>query len=53
MSPFSGCGFSRDGSGHETTAKRLDERAVRRAADQPAVVRAVPRRSGTGAPVAR
>ncbi|MGH7744410.1 MAG: hypothetical protein ACREQ5_06250 [Candidatus Dormibacteria bacterium] len=53
MSPFSGCGFSRDGFGHETAAKRLDERAVRRAADQPAVVRAAPRSSDTAAPVAR
>ena len=53
MSPFSGYGFSRDGFGPETAAKRLDERAVRRAADRAAVARAAPRKSGTSAPVAR
>jgi hypothetical protein len=53
MNLFSGCGFSRDGFGHETAAKRLDERDVRRAAGQPAVARAAPRSSGTGVPVAR
>ncbi|MCA1696360.1 MAG: hypothetical protein LC749_17490 [Actinobacteria bacterium] len=53
MGPFSGCGFSCDGFGLETAAKRLAERAVHHAADQLAVARAAPRSSGTGAPVAR
>ncbi|MGH7744034.1 MAG: hypothetical protein ACREQ5_04340 [Candidatus Dormibacteria bacterium] len=53
MSPFSGCGFSGDGFGHEIAARRLVERAVRRAVDRPALARAAPRSSGTGVPVAR